>query len=111
LGSVIQFPARPSTAPPPDAHLVRLEAQHWEHRHGRDAYSTFLLKHGRRPDPAQAEVLGKIVGRRVKASDGLRYPKLTRTVARQAETERKKWETIKKKHRELSTEFRPQPPS
>lgn len=94
---------------------MRLEAQHWEHRHGRDAYSAFLLKHGRRPDPKQAEVLGKIVGRRVKASDGFRYPKLTRIAARLLPgDDRKKWQKIKRLHRAM-TEVHPdsqqQPPS
>ncbi len=114
MGSVIQFPARASAAPPPDAHPVRLGAQHWEHQFGRDAYSAFLLKHGRRPDPKQAEVIGKIVGRRVKASDGFRYPKLTRTAARLSpDDDRKKWQRIKRLHRKMTksnSDSQPQPP-
>lgn len=114
MGSIIPFPVRPAAAPPPvEAHPVRLEAQHWEHQHGRDAYSAFLLKHGKRPNPGQADIIGKIVGRRVKASDGFRYPKLVRASARQTETDRKTWEKIKRRHREISlkTDSQPQPPS
>jgi len=103
LGSIVQFPAKPLAAPSADAHLVRLEAQHWEHQHGRDAYSAFLMKHGKRPDSGQAEVLGKVVGRRVKASDGFRYPKINQTARGLLNDDRKKkWEKIKRLHRALS---------
>jgi hypothetical protein len=74
-----------------------MEAQYWERRHGRDAYSAFLLKHGERPSPTQAEVIGKVVGRRVKASDGLRYPKLHRVV--RSADDREKWKIIKRRLR------------
>ncbi len=107
MGSIIPFPARPAAPPPAEAHPVRLEAQHWEHQYGRDAYSAFLLKHGRRPDPGQAEVLGKVVGRRVKASDGLRYPKINQTV--RPNDDRKKWEKIKLLHKAMN-QFDPERP-
>jgi hypothetical protein len=93
VGSVLQFPVRSAAPPPAKPDSIRLEAQHWERRHGRDAYSAFLLKHGARPSPAQAEVIGKVVGRRIKASDGFRYPRLNHALVRS--DDRKKWEKIK----------------
>ncbi len=113
MGSILPFPVRSSAPPPANTHLVRLEAQHWENQYGRDAYSAFLLKHGNRPGPAEAEVIGKIVGRRVKASDGFRYPKLYRAAA-STNGDRKKWQEIKRRHRGMTLvegDAQPQPPS
>lgn len=43
--------------------------------HGRTIYADFLREHNRRPDPAQAAAIGKIMGTRVRASDGSMQPK------------------------------------
>lgn len=45
---------------------------------GPNAYSDFVLKHGRRPDPAHAAVLGRVIGKRVRASDGSLQPRATK---------------------------------
>ncbi len=101
MGSIVQFPVRTAPAPA-KSNFIRLEAQYWERKHGRDAYSAFLLKHGERPSPAQAEVIGKVVSRRVKASDGLRYPKPNKVM--RTTNDRKKWENIKRRLRTIAEE-------
>jgi hypothetical protein len=41
---------------------------------GANAYTDFILKHGRRPDPVDAAVIGRLLGKRVRASDGTMQP-------------------------------------
>lgn len=45
---------------------------------GTTAYSQFLIKHGREPSPEEATALGRAMGRQIMASDGRRYPALTK---------------------------------
>lgn len=56
------------------AHELRIEIECIEAVHGPNAYSDYLRKHGRRPDPATAAVIGNILGGRVKALDGSMQP-------------------------------------
>ena len=60
------------------AHELRIEIECIEALHGPNAYSKYLRKHGRRPDPATAAVIGDILGGRVKASDGSMQPRRKR---------------------------------
>ena len=39
-----------------------------------DAYSDFIVKHGRIPDRSQAAAIGKLLGKRVRAADGSLQP-------------------------------------
>jgi hypothetical protein len=53
------------------------EAIALEEREGKNLYSEYLIKHGHRPPPKAAATIGQLMGRRVKASDGKKYPRLT----------------------------------
>jgi hypothetical protein len=55
-----------------------LEADKIEARIGPNPYSTFLRKHGHRPERNQAAAIGRLMGGRVRASDGSMQPILTR---------------------------------
>jgi hypothetical protein len=57
---------------------LKAEARDFEARNGKNLYSDFILKHGRRPDPDHAATLGELINIQVKASDGSLQPKLTR---------------------------------
>jgi hypothetical protein len=72
--TVVQFDEAAARAK--DVRLLRAEAATLEAWHGPNAYSTFLHKHGRRPDPQQAAMIGRLLGGRVKASDGTMQPPL-----------------------------------
>lgn len=54
------------------------EADRLEFSIGGNPYSTFLRKHRARPDPDQATTIGRLLGGRVRASDGKMYPILTK---------------------------------
>lgn len=54
---------------------LRFEAWTLTERHGPNPYSEFLTKHGRRPTRGQAATIGRLMGARVKASDGTLQPK------------------------------------
>jgi hypothetical protein len=45
---------------------------------GHNIYSHFILSHGRRPDRDQAAVIGQILGKQVRASDGTLQPRRTK---------------------------------
>jgi hypothetical protein len=62
------------SAAPQRAGELQAEVTAIEVWHGKNAYSDFLAKHERRPDPAQAATIGRLIGARVKASDGRMYP-------------------------------------
>jgi hypothetical protein len=49
-----------------------------EAQYGKNTYSDFLRKHGRYPDKAQAAAIGKLLGGRVRASDGSLQPPLSK---------------------------------
>ena len=53
---------------------LRAEADAFASRHGPNAYSQFIHKHAHRPDRAQAATIGRLIGRRVRASDGTLQP-------------------------------------
>jgi hypothetical protein len=74
--SVIAFDAAAASADARD--LLRAEAAEIEAWYGKNAYSDYLSEHGRRPDPDQAAVIGRLVGMRVKASDGSMQPRRTK---------------------------------
>jgi len=57
---------------------LRAEAAAIEACYGKNAYSDFLLQHGRRPEPEQAATIGRLINARVRASDGSIQPPLTR---------------------------------
>src|SRR5947209_3975902 len=61
---------------------------------GPNAYSDYLSKHGALPDPATASTIGKLIGGRVKASDGKLHPPLTaadKTYRRDVRRRRREW--------------------
>jgi hypothetical protein len=70
---------------------VRSEAEALCATLGQNPYSDFLLKYGRRPDPGQASIIGKLIGVRVRASDGTLQPlptKAERAAERRAKIRR-----------------------
>lgn len=54
------------------------EAERLESAIGCNPYSTFLRKHRFRPSADQASTIGRLLGGRVRASDGKMYPVLTK---------------------------------
>jgi hypothetical protein len=63
---------RPCTSPALGEQADALEIQF-----GRNPYSDFLRKHGVLPDPETAATIGRLLGGRVRASDGSLQPPLT----------------------------------
>jgi len=61
-----------------DLRLLRTQAATLEAWYGPNAYSTFLCKHGCRPEPEQAATIGRLLGGRVRANDGTMQPPLTK---------------------------------
>lgn len=57
---------------------LRAEAAELAATYGSNAYTDFVLKHGRRPDRAQAAAMGRLIGGRVRASDGSLQPSRTK---------------------------------
>ncbi len=55
---------------------LRIEAESLTAEIGKNSYSEFLLKNGRRPDRTEAATIGRLLGRRVRAADGTLQPKL-----------------------------------
>jgi hypothetical protein len=53
---------------------LRTEALALIQAHGYNAYSDFILKHGKRPDRCQAAAIGRLLGIRVRAADGTLQP-------------------------------------
>jgi hypothetical protein len=58
---------------------LRAEANALVEAHGHNAYSDFILRHGRRPDRNQAVAIGRLMGIRVRAADGTLQPRRTKT--------------------------------
>lgn len=56
---------------------LKAEARDFAARNGNNPYSDFILKHGCRPNRDHAAILGRLINRRVRASDGSLQPKLT----------------------------------
>jgi hypothetical protein len=54
------------------------EAAFLEASHGLNAYSSFLRKHGKRPNPEQAAVMGRLLGGQVRADNGTMQPPLSK---------------------------------
>jgi hypothetical protein len=57
---------------------LEAEASSIEAACGANAYSTFLRKHGRRPDKDQAAAIGRLLGGQVRAADGSMQPPLSK---------------------------------
>src|SRR5882672_6135379 len=57
---------------------LKIEARALEATHGKNPYSDFLLKHGRRPNQNEAAGMGRMMNMRLKAADGSLQPKLTK---------------------------------
>lgn len=53
---------------------LEAEAMALEVWHGPNPYASFLRKHDARPDVKQADTIGRLMGTRVRASDGRKYP-------------------------------------
>jgi hypothetical protein len=71
-----------------------LEADKIEALNGPNLYSTFLRKHGYRPSRQQAFAIGRIMGARVRASDGTMQPELAageKAAIRAIKKRRKEW--------------------
>lgn len=63
---------------PTDLMAVRdlmVEAEGIEATYGPNAYADYLRKHHRYPSPEEAATIGKMLGGRVRASDGSMQPK------------------------------------
>lgn len=60
-----------------DGRLLIAEAEYLEACYGPNPYSAFLRKHQRRPDRDQASTIGRLLGGRVRASDGTMQPPLS----------------------------------
>jgi hypothetical protein len=81
-------------APTPLVDNALVEAEKSEAKFGRNTYSCFIREHGGLPDRQQAVTIGKLMGVRVKASDGSLQPPLTeaeRARHRQIRAEHKRW--------------------
>jgi hypothetical protein len=81
---------------------LRSEAHLFALRHGPNAYSDFLLKYGRRPDARQASCIGRLIGVRVRASDGTLRPQLTRGARESARKQRLLWKERRRKLEHLA---------
>lgn len=73
--NVLTFPS-PSR---PSVTALAAEAAAHEVWHGPNLYSSFLRKHDVRPDAAQAATIGRLMGTRVRASDGSMQPRKARS--------------------------------
>jgi hypothetical protein len=83
-----------AVAPAPAGNSFDLEADRVESLNGPNPYSDFLRKHGHRPDRDQATTVGRLMGGRVRASDGKMYPELSRhemTAIRAIKQRRREW--------------------
>lgn len=69
---------------------LRAEAMAIEAWYGKNAYSDFLFRYRRRPDPTQAATMGRLIGARVRASDGTMQPALTTSERTAVRAERKR---------------------
>lgn len=81
---------------------VRSEAAAFAAAHGSNAYSDFLLKHGHRPDPEQASIIGRLMGTRVIASDGKLHPQMTKGQRDALAAQRRVWRDRRRKVEELA---------
>jgi hypothetical protein len=79
--NIVRFPCQPSQE-------LRAEAASLTERYGKNPYSDFLLAHGKRPDRDHAASIGRIMGVRVRATDGSLQPQQTK--AEQAAARRAK---------------------
>jgi hypothetical protein len=80
-GNVVAFPSRPTQhhgASDPERRLLIAEALAIEGQYGKNAYSDYVLKHGRRPNRAEAAGLGRRLGGQVRADDGSMQPPLSK---------------------------------
>jgi hypothetical protein len=54
---------------------LRAEAAALIEAQGHNLYSNFLIRHGRRPERREAAAIGRLMGQRVRASDGSLQPR------------------------------------
>ena len=83
-----------AVSPKPVEDDLKLEADRIAALNGSNPYSDFLRKHGHRPDRGQAAAIGRLMGARVRASDGSMQPILTageREAIRSVRKERREW--------------------
>jgi hypothetical protein len=73
--AVVDFGAANEAAQ--DQACLLSEARALQATYGRNAYSDFLQTRGRRPDPAEAATIGRLLGARVRSSDGSMQPPLS----------------------------------
>jgi len=80
---------------------LRAEALAISAKIGGNPYSDYILKHGKRPDRAEAAAIGRLIGQQVRASDGTLQPRRTkaeRQAAKEAREGKKqryrKWDHI-----------------
>lgn len=74
---------------------LRAEAAALIEAQGQNLYSSFLIRHGRRPERREAVAIGRLMGQRVRASDGSLQPlpsKAAKAAAGRAKSQRQKEE-------------------
>ena len=57
--------------------ILLLDISEYEHCHGPNAYTRYVRKYGKRPPPSEARAMALTMGKRVQATDGRWYPKLS----------------------------------
>jgi hypothetical protein len=75
--SAVVIPLNDAAAQTSDRRLLRSEAEAIQAQYGKNVYSEYLLRHGRRPDREEAAAIGRLLGGRVRAADGSMQPPLT----------------------------------
>jgi hypothetical protein len=81
---------------------LKSEARLFALRHGPNAYSDYLLKYGRRPDATEAAGIGRLIGFRVRASDGTLRPELSKSERERAREEHRRWKARRRKLEHLA---------
>jgi hypothetical protein len=79
-----------------DQRVLRSEANAFAALMGSNAYSDFILKHGNRPDPPTAAIIGKLIGQQVRANDGTMQPPHT-TMERAALKESRRLQKLQRR--------------
>ena len=81
-----------------DSARIRSEAKAIEAHYGKNPYSDYLFRYGKRPSVNEAATIGRLLGGRVAASDGSLQPPLTKV-------DRKVLAAIKARRREASRRY------
>jgi hypothetical protein len=61
-----------------DIHAAKMEARAFEASQGKNPYSDYILRCGRRPDRNEAAGMGRMMNTRLRAADGTLQPVLTK---------------------------------